>query len=190
MSHISRTNHFLFTNWKQSLAQRVCLLLQGEKKQLALIPIVCLHQSTCVCWPSNMMSLLIPCSPLTGSRGEPFPHSRDFLSCCIVEYVHFILEDQLDFFKVFLQLFIFSNSFSSSLHSCLPVPPSWCFLRCFVITPLVGSSSAVFVSLLREYLWWFPLICRGIHWTGCSKPFDQASDSTNRYWRCMLRSAH
>lgn len=80
---------------------------RGKKKQLALIPIVCLHQSTCVCWPSNMMSLLIPCSPLTGSRGEPFPHSRDFLSCCIVEYVHFILEDQLDFFKVFLQLFIF-----------------------------------------------------------------------------------
>lgn len=31
MSHISWTNHCLFTNWKQSLAQRVCLLLQEKK---------------------------------------------------------------------------------------------------------------------------------------------------------------
>lgn len=98
---------FLQTESRVLLKGSAFCYREEKKKQLALIPIVCLHQSTCVCWPSNMMSLLIPCSPLTGSRGEPFPHSRDFLSCCIVEYVHFILEDQLDFFKVFLQLFIF-----------------------------------------------------------------------------------
>lgn len=75
-----------------------------ESQQLAITLTVCLHQSTCVCWPSNMMSLLISCIPLMGSRGEPYPHSRHFLSWCIVEYVHFLLGDQLDFFKVLLLL--------------------------------------------------------------------------------------
>lgn len=162
-----------------------------ESQQLAITLTVCLHQSTCVCWPSNMMSLLISCIPLMGSRGEPYPHSRHFLSFCIVEYVHFLWGDQLDFFKVLLPLLLFfSPSFSSPLHFCLLFPSSWCYLLCFVIPPLVGSSSAVFVFLLCEQLWWFPLICRGIHWTGCTKPFDQASDFMNRYWRCVLRSAH
>lgn len=159
-----------------------------ESQQLAITLTVCLHQSTCVCWPSNMMSLLISCIPLMGSRGEPYPHSRHFLSWCIVEYVHFLLGDQLDFFKVLLLLLISLFFISPSFQSA--VSPLWCYLLCFVIPPLVGSSSTVFVSLLCEYLWWFPLICRGIHWTGCNKPFDQASDFMNRYWRCLLRSAH
>lgn len=37
-----------------------------ESQQLAFTLTVCLHQSTCVCWPSNMMSLLISCIPLNG----------------------------------------------------------------------------------------------------------------------------
>ncbi len=92
-----------------------------ESQQLAITLTVCLHQSTCVCWPSNMMSLLISCIPLMGSRGEPYPHSRHFLSCCIVEYVHFLLGDQLDFFKVlllplfFFSLFFISPSFLSAV---------------------------------------------------------------------------
>lgn len=69
-----------------------------------------------------MMSLLISCNPLMGSRGEPDPHSRHFLSCCIVEYVRFLLGDQLDFFKVlllpllfFFSLFFISPSFLSAV---------------------------------------------------------------------------
>lgn len=163
----------------------------AESQQLAITLTVCLHQSTCVCWPSNMMSLLISCIPLMGSRGEPYPHSRNFLSCCIVEYVHFILGDQSGLFQSFTSTLFFSLPlFHLPIHSCLPFPPSWCYLLCFVIPPLVGSSSTVFVPLLCEYLWWFPLICRSIHWTGCTKPFDQASDFMNRYWRRVLRSAH
>ena len=95
-----------------------------ESQQLAITLTVCLHQSNSVCWPSNMMSLLISYIPLMGSRGEPFPHSRHFLSCCIVGYVRFLLGDQLDVFKVSLLLLLFfSPSFSSPLHSCLRFHP-------------------------------------------------------------------
>lgn len=78
-----------------------------ESQQLAITLTVCLHQSTHVCWPSNMMSLLISCILLMGARGEPYPLSRHFLSCCIVGYVRFLSEDQLLFFKVLLLLLLF-----------------------------------------------------------------------------------
>lgn len=112
-----------------------------ESQQLAITLTVCLHQSTCVCWPSNMMSLLISCIPLMGSRGEPYPHSRHFLSWCIVEYVHFLLGDQLDFFKVLLLLLMFfSPSFSSPRHSSLPFPPYG--VICFALSYLLWLEAA------------------------------------------------
>lgn len=89
-----------------------------ESQQLAITLAVCLHQSTHVCWPSNMMSLLISCIPLMGSRGASYPHSRHFLPCCIMGYVLFLWGDQLDFFKVlhllvlFFSLFLFNLSFA------------------------------------------------------------------------------
>lgn len=94
-----------------------------ESQQLAITLTVCLHQSTCVCWPSNMMSLLISCIPLMGSRREPYPHSRHFLSCCIVEIVHFLLGDQLDFFKVLLLFLFFLPLFHLPFIFCLPFLP-------------------------------------------------------------------
>lgn len=96
-----------------------------ESPQPAITLAVCLHQSSCVCWPSNMMSLLISCVPLMGSRGEPCPHSRHFLSCCTVGYACFLLEDQLDFFKVLLCLLLFFLPFfiSHSFLSACPPPP-------------------------------------------------------------------
>lgn len=162
-----------------------------ESQQLAITLTVCLHQSTYVCWPSNMVSRLISCIPLMGSRGASYPHSRHFLSCCILGYVRFLLGDW--FFKVLLLLlmvFLFLPLFNLAFIPVCRFPPSWCYLLSFVTVLHVGSSSTVFVSLLCEYLWWFPLICQGIHWTGCCKPFDQPSDFMNRYWRCALRSPH
>lgn len=95
----------------------------AESQQLAIALTVCLHQSTCVCWPSNMMSLLISCIPLMGSRGEPYPHSRNFLSCCIVEYVHFILRDQSGLFQSFTLLFFFYLFFISPFIPVCRFPP-------------------------------------------------------------------
>lgn len=96
-----------------------------ESQQLAITLTVCLHQSTGVCWPSNMMSLLISCIPLMGSRGEPCPLRRYFLSWCIVGCVCFLLGDQLDFFFSFFKswtsfLVVFPPAYSSTLHSRLP----------------------------------------------------------------------
>jgi len=95
-----------------------------ESQQLAITLTVCLHQSTCICWPSNMMSLLISCISLMGSRGASYPHSRHFLPCCIVGYVRFLSGDQ--FFKVlvllllfFLPLFLISRSFLSAVSPLL-----------------------------------------------------------------------
>lgn len=141
--------------------------LGGGKENTSLILIVCLHQSPGVCWPSNMMSLLIPHSLLTGCRRKPSPHSRGFLSCCIGEHVHFALADHLDFFKVLTStLYLFKHFFiSSSLPpACQPAssPPhcsssssSFC---CRALSQLLclRSGSAVLVSLLWEHLWRFP----------------------------------
>lgn len=112
-----------------------------ESQPLAITLTVCLHQSTCICWPSNMMSLLISCIPLMGSRGEPCPHSRHFLSCCTVGYACFPLGDQLDFFKVLLLLLLFLLPF---FH--LPFIPVCCFPPhgdiCFALSQLLWLEAA------------------------------------------------
>lgn len=137
------------------------------------------------------MSLLISYIPLMGSRGVPFPHSRHFLSCCIVGYVRFLLGDQLDFFKVllllllfFFTLFFISPSFLSAvsplmvLFTLLCRSSSGCKqLHCVCI--LVMRVLVMISTYLPRYT---------LNWM--YEPSDQPSDFMNRYWRCVLRSAH
>lgn len=146
-------------DWPQMASPR-------ESQPLAITLTVCLHQSTCICWPSNMMSLLISCISLMGSRGEPCPHTRHFLSCCTVGYACFPLGDQLDFFKVLLLLLLFllpcfiSRSFLSAVSLLMVIfallchnSSGWKQLHCVCIL-VIWVLVMISTYLLRYTLNW------------------------------------
>lgn len=84
----------------------------------------CLSSSINLCLLTQQHDVTInPRSPLTWSRREPSPHSRDFLSCCIVGHVHFIFKDHLDFFKLLTSTLSFFQLFFI-FPSLLPPPSS------------------------------------------------------------------
>lgn len=147
-----------------------------RQQQLAMT-LSCLSSSINICWPGTMVSLLILMHPPHGLQGGWI--STVGISCPVA--LLNIPMSSLGLFKV-SQIHFFSFLFFILIPVCCPSPPplaSWCYLSCFVIPPLVGSRSAVFVSLWCERSWWFPLIRRAIHWTGCTEAFDQASDFMN-----------